>query len=149
MRSAIFLVLALTFSLFVSGCWMDGAGAVNSFDGDWKVLVTAPSTIPTSNPSGGVSVSCLQVAQPLHLTNGSGSVTVRQTCTVTTTTVNATTSVSTVTVRDEIVDFITSVSIAGSGATSAIVNGIPLSGQCISTNGCAAQSTTITLSISR
>ena len=142
-------IFVLIFFLFLSGCWMDGSGAVTSYDGDWTLLINAPSTIPASNPTGGVSVSCLQVGPKIHLAYGSGSATVRQTCTVTTTTINATTNASTVTVRDEITDFVTSVSIASGGVTNAIVNGNALTGQCISINGCAAQSATINLGLTR
>jgi hypothetical protein len=134
-KIALFLELAVA-SIFVSvlsGCFGDGGVAI--YDGTWTAGVadSAPITI------SGVAATCT-VSMPLPtitLANGIGSTSQTNIC-----------SASGVPATNFI--YLVSVAVDNStGVMNAIVNGSPLTGQCISSSGCSAQDTTLSLSLTR
>lgn len=137
MKSKIALFLELGLSLFIitllSGCFGDGGTA--NYDGNWTAGVadSAPVTI------SGVAATCV-VSMPLPtvtLANGIGSTSQINIC-----------SASGVAPTNYI--YLVSVAINNStGVMNAIVNGTALTGQCISSVGCSARATTLSLSLTR
>jgi hypothetical protein len=141
MKFRIKLFLELTISMFIvfllAGCFGDG-GSSNAYDGTWTAVFTDTSgTLPPA--ASGLTVTCvLPTTLPtVTLENGIGSTIQRNPCFNT-----AVTPLN--------IDYLISINIkASTGALSAIVNGVSLSGQCISTQGCAAQAGNGTLSLTR
>lgn len=140
MKSKIALFLELTVALLfvslLSGCFGDGGVAI--YDGTWTVGFVDSAFVPPT-PASGATVTC-SVQTPLPtvtLVNGVGSTTQTDTCTDTTT-------------GPQQFIYLISVAIENStGAVNAIVNGSPLTGQCISSIGCSAQAGTGSLSLTR
>jgi hypothetical protein len=120
----------------LSGCFGDG-GSSNAYDGTWTaVFVDSSVTLPPAAASGG-SVACtLPLTLPtITLVNGIGSTSQTDPC-----------------FNSVVSGLYYDISVAvtpSTGAVSAIVNGVPLSGQCISTHGCAANTATASLSLTR
>jgi len=137
MKSKIALFLELTISLFIitllSGCF--GDGGIANYDGTWTAGVADSVPITIS----GVAATCV-VSTPLPaitLTNGIGSTSQTNIC-------------SASGVAPTNVLYLVSVAIDNStGVVDAIVNGSPLTGQCISSSGCSAQDATLSLSLTR
>ena len=134
--SIVGVVVPVLASLFLAGCLTGGGGP--TYDGTWTVgYVDSSFTLPAA--ASGATVTCtVQTPLPtITLTNGTGSTSQTNTCTGT---VSGTQQ------------FIYLISVAVTTSTSivnAIVNGVPLTGQCISASGCAAQSGTKSLSLTR
>lgn len=127
-------VFALCTSMLLIGC---GGGSssrsqpsVNPFDGNW--IPTYSKLIITVNQT------CLQTYSALTLTNGTGSATYTRTCRDSTT--NA--------IVSQITESI-SVGINSGGIINAIVGNTSLSGTCISTTACLANSSMSSLSLVR
>ena len=144
MKSKLTLFLELAISLVVvfalSGCFGDG-GSSSAYDGTWTVgYVDSAFVAPAPATASGV-VSC-SVQNPLptiSLANGIGSTSQTDSCTGTAAPSGTT-------------DFIYLINVTvtpSTGAMRAVVNGGTLTGQCISTRGCAAQNGTASISLTR
>jgi hypothetical protein len=139
MKFRITLLPEMTLSLFVvlllSGCFGDG-GSGSAYDGTWTaVFADSGSGLPPA--ASGETVSChLPTPLPtITLVNGIGSTSQTDPCTGT-----------------GGVDAFYSISVAitpSTGAMKAIINGGTLSGQCISTQGCAVTGTMGGLTLTR
>lgn len=135
MRSKMVLLLELgvvaAIVAMLSGCF--GDGATPNYDGVWNAAVANSNPITIS----GVAATCLVTAIPtITLNDGIGSTTQTDNCS------NGTSSV--------LATYLISVAITTStGAVKAIVNGSTISGQCISSYGCAAQGSGFSLSLTR
>ena len=137
MRFTTTVFVALLVPALLAGCFGDGGGGRGTtYDGTWTVAYTDPADIPTPIIAG-QTVACSNPAVALTLVNGSGSATQTMTC-VFSTPSDTQTKV-----------YLISVAISDAGVTNAIVNGSPLTGTCISTVGCSAQSGSKALSITR
>ena len=144
--SIVGLIFPVLAALLLAGC-LTGGGGGPTYDGTWTVsyvdssftpptfLITSASGVSTTLPA---SCSVQNPLPTITLVNGTGS---------TTQTLNCTGSAA-----NQNQNFIYLISVAITTSTSvvnAIVNGVPLTGQCISAFGCAAQSGTKSLSLSR
>ena len=147
MKFRISLLLELTISLFIvlllAGCFGDG-GSSSAYDGTWQVGYVDTAFVPPAAVSGATVICAVSTPLPtLTLANGIGSTTQYNYCDQ----VLAGTPMPGYT---EVYIYLIHVAITPStGAVSAIVNGGTLSGQCISTHGCAARVGTATLSLTR
>jgi len=144
MKFKITLFLELAFSLFIvlllSGCFGDG-GSSSAYDGTWTAGFVDSAFEPPAPATASGVVSC-SVQNPLPtitLVNGIGSTTQTNPCTGTAAPSGTTNIVYLISVKVT----------ASTGAMSAIVNGGALTGQCISTHGCAANTGTASLSLTR
>jgi len=141
MKSKIKLFLESAIALFVvlllSGCFGDG-GSSNAYDGTWTAVFT-DSAVVLFFVASGQTVTCtlLNPLSAIMLVNGVGSTIQRDPCSGT-----AVTPLN--------IAYVISVKVtASTGAMDAIVEGVPMSGQCISTQGCAANTGTASLSLTR
>jgi hypothetical protein len=142
MKSKIMLFLesaiALSIVLLLSGCFGDG-GSSNAYDGTWTVVYVDSAFVAPAPAASGGTATCL-LPTPLAkitLVNGIGSTIQYNPC--------YNTEVTPLNIVYPISVTIT----ASTGAVSAIVDGAPLSGQCINTHGCAANTGTASLSLTR
>src|SRR5665647_1302554 len=126
-------IVALMTPLFLAGCGGDPGGH-NPSDGIWTISYnTGQANTPNT--------TCSIPDSSVTLVNGAGSTTLTETCLVSVIDVNGiVTSTTTVTTA-----LLTSVNITS--GIKAIVNGNTYSGQCVSQNGCSAQATSGTGSI--
>jgi len=146
MRFQMVLIAALIISLFLAGC---GGSGKSDYDGNWTASYTDPASVPVVNNGQSITqtVSCASPTATITLVNGSGSTKQTQTCVITTT--DTVTTPATTTTATQTTDFLISAAINGSTSVmNAVVNGAPLSGQCISTVGCSAQAATGTGALS-
>lgn len=144
MRSKMALLLELgvvaAIVAMLSGCF--GDGATPNYDGTWTV-VFADSAFTPPAPVSGATVSCgtLLPLPTVALANGVGSTTQTNRC-------NHIDGTGVIFTQDY--GYNISVAITTStGAVSAVVNGTPLTGHCISSVGCYAQAGTGSLNLSR
>ncbi len=140
--SIIGVVVPVLASLFLAGC-LTGGGGGPTYDGTWTVGYVDSGFTPTPAVTGATVTCTVQTPLPtITLTNGTGSTSQTNTCISTT----ATSGV----VGTQTLIYLISVAVTTStSAVNAIVNGAPLTGQCISALGCAAQSGTKSLSLTR
>jgi hypothetical protein len=134
--------IALSIVLLLSGCFGDG-GSSSAYDGTWNVSFVDSAFVPPTAASG-ATVSCTLKGYPvlptITLVNGIGSTIQTDTCTGT----------AAFPAGNLDIFYLISVNItASTGAVSAIVGGGTLSGQCISSHGCAAHNGTASLSLQR
>jgi len=134
------LIIPLFVALLLPGCIGGGGGP--TYDGTWTALYVGPSPPPAG---GGTTVAC-SVQNPLPtitLVNGTGSTSQLDTCR------SSTPASGVVDTRNYIYQISVAVT-TSTNVVNAIVNGTPLTGQCISAYGCAAQGgTTSSLSLTR
>jgi hypothetical protein len=141
MKSKITLFLESAIALFVvlllSGCFGDG-GSSNAYDGTWTAVFTNSAAVLPPAASGQTVTCTLPTPLPtITLVNGVGSTIQRDPC--------YNTAVSPIDIA-----YVISVKVtASTGAMDAIVEGVPISGQCISAHGCAANTATASLSLTR
>lgn len=141
MKSKITLFLQSAIALFVvlllSGCFGDG-GSSNAYDGTWTAVYTDSAAVLPPAASGQTVTCTLPTTLPtITLVNGVGSTIENDPC--------YGTAVSPI-----VISYLISVKVtASTGAMNAIVEGVPMSGQCISTHGCAAHTGTASLSLTR
>lgn len=125
--SIVELIVPVFIALILAGCFTGGGGP--TYDGLWNVAYTDSSVTPASG------VVCVESNPPATMTlvNGAGSTTQINYCTPG---------------PNQL--YLISVAVTTStGVVNAIVNGAPLTGQCISAVGCSAQSGTKLLSLTR
>lgn len=131
LTSIVELVIPTAITLLLVGCLAGGSGGGLTYDGTWTVLYA------DSGFSAGSGVVC--APSPLatvKLVNGAGSTIQTDNCIPATPVASYT--------------YVISVAISTStGVVNAIVNGVPLTGSCISSVGCSAQSGTKALSLTR
>lgn len=145
MRFKIALIVTLILPLLTS-CGAGSGGFTYPYDGAWTTNYNNPADWPADVANQ--TSACTFPTVTLNVVKGSGSVTQNLSCTITTTVTvgNVTTPVSS---ESWVIHYLISIAISEKGDTNAIVNGNPISGKCISTVGCAAQSTSSALSLTR
>jgi hypothetical protein len=139
MRSKLAMLLELgvvaAIAAMLSGCF--GDGATPSYDGVWTAAVADSNTVTIS----GVTATCTVPTIPtVTLTNGVGSFSQTDSCVYT---------VSSVSYTQPLIYLVSVAVTTSTGAVQAIVNGTTISGQCISSIGCAAQGSGYSLSLTR
>jgi len=147
MRYKITLVLALIFPLFLAGCFAGGGGGGNSvggtdYDGTWKATYVDPN-VKDPSPSTGETMYCSQPPVDIVIVNGIGTARQDRTCQAYTT--GTTTAVG----LPHITYYQIGVATLPGNIFNATVNGVALTGKCISPAGCSAPSATGGLSINR
>jgi hypothetical protein len=131
------VVLAVVSTL--SGCFGDG-GSSAAYDGTWTVSYTNSAFVPPTAGTG-ATVSCYVESPAATITLGGGTGSAVQT--------NYCLGTASPTGRTDFSYYISVAVIPSTGAVTAIVNGSTLTGQCVSTHGCAAQNGTASLSLTR
>lgn len=132
-------VVALVVST-LAGCFGDGAAP--NYDGNWTAVFSNSAFVPPA-PISGATVSCGTVLPlpTVTLTNGIGSTTQIDRCDH---------ILGTGVIASSVYGYSISVAInTTTGAVSAVVNGGPMTGTCISAVGCYARSGTASLNLSR
>lgn len=154
-------VSALIFLIFLAGCFGDGGSSTTAYNGTWQVSFTSTVAPIAVNATAGESLSCSAVPGTITTSNtnsstySAGSGTITQNCTITTTIPGYATSsgvvpTSVTSVATAPITYLVSVSInLGTNVMNAQINGVPLTGTCISTLGCSAQGGGMTLGITR
>lgn len=133
--------------ILLAGC--GGGDNTNAYDGTWQVVYPALSS--ASIISDTKTVICSNPAVPLNIHNSAGSGTLSATCTTTTFVISTDPVTGVVTKTpstpyDQVTFANFSITIEPSKTSgakdtlSAIVNGVPFTGQCISTIACSAVS---------
>lgn len=131
MRFPFVWILVLFASISLSACWLDApANQPSQYDGAWSVSYSPTVTAGTT---------CSGTASTVTLSFGNGSATQNLTCSTIT---NNTTLSQTAT-------YTISIAVSSQGGVNALVNGIPHTGNCISTLGCYASATQGNLSLLR
>jgi hypothetical protein len=121
------LIIPFFIAFLLAGCFGDGGGP--TYDGTWKVGYT------DSGFSAGSGVVCTVSNPPATITLANG--------------VGSTTQIDYCTPGPNYLHLISVAVTTSTGVVNAIVNGAALTGQCISAVGCAAQSGTKSLSLTR
>ncbi len=139
MRIKFLSLAAITVPLLLAGC---GGGHYSSpYDGTWQAVYPDDKTSITPT----IAVTCNTTPPSVVIENGSGSTTQTMTC------LNETFDALGAVISSYTIDYLYNISVAidGNGKFDAIVNGVPMTGVCISHVGCSAQSGTNTLSLTR
>jgi len=143
MRFNIILLAVFTSPVFLAGC--GGGSSSNPYDGTWQAVY--PPLSSPSSVSDTQIVSCSNPPTPFTITDAKGSVTITATCE--TYQIDKSTSPPTSTLIDTATTYANaSVSIVPSQVfgdkdiLNATVDGVPFTGECISTIACGAASTT-------
>lgn len=141
MRLKTALLAIFTAPLLLTGC--GGGHYSNPYDGSWSAVFPSEDK---SSISATEVIQCGNPPAPLTIKDGAGTTT--QTMTCITDILDAAGAITSSYTNNYYYDI--SVAIDGKGVINAIVNGAPLTGQCISNIGCSAVSTTgKTLSVTR
>lgn len=131
------LIVPVLIALLLAGCFTGGGGGP-TYDGTWTAAyVDSSFTLPAA--ASGATVTCsVQTPLPtITLVNGAGSTKQTNTC------------IGTISGTQQFIYLISVAVTTSTSVVNAIVNGAPLTGQCISAVGCAAQSGTKSLSLTR
>ena len=140
------LVLALITLLSLVGCLASGGGASSGggtdYDGTWKATF-GDSSVTDPAPATGETMYCSQPPVDIVIVNGMGTTTQNRTCQA------YTTGTATAVGLPHIVYYQIGVSIIPGDVFKATVNGVALTGKCISAVGCSAPSANGGLSINR
>jgi hypothetical protein len=135
--SIVGLIVPVLAALLLAGC-LTGGGGGPTYDGTWTVGYVDSSFTPPAAASGATVICTVQNPLPtVTLVNGTGSTSQTNTC------------VGTVSGPQSFIYLISVAITTSTSVVNAIVNGVPLTGQCISAYGCAAQSGTKSLSLTR
>lgn len=146
MQFKITLIAALILSIYLTACNVGSGGFTYPYDGTWTASYNNAADFPAEG--AGEKVVCTKPEVTLTILKGIGSTKQTLSCIVTTT-VTVIGGADKVTAVTKYLDYFISVSIGETGITNVIVNGFPLDGKCISTVGCAAQSSSTALSLTR
>lgn len=123
--------------VFLAGC----GGGGSQYDGPWTAVYTDSALVLPVAASGATVACTTQNPIPtITIYNGSGSVVQNDPCT------------GTAANPGGVLNLTYNISVAinvATGAVQAVVNGSTLTGQCISSQGCAAQSGSGSLSLTR
>jgi hypothetical protein len=142
------LISFLIIPLLLAACGAGSGGYTYPYDGAWTTYFINPADCPVAGTNE--TVVCDMPAVTLNIVQGAGSTTQVLTYVITKTTTNPTTGVTTpVSSVTQSLLYLISIAISELGDTNAIVNGSPLTGKCVSTVGCAAQTTGASLSLTR
>ena len=130
--------------LVLSGCGGGGGGGSSSpYDGTWQAVYSSLST--SSSITDTKTILCNNPPAPFTIDNLKGTVTISATCTTTIIDTSVTPNVST-TYPPQTTYAIAGITIEakdnanGNDVMHAQVNGMPFTGECISTNSCNAVS---------
>ena len=148
MNSNTVLLAAFAVLLFLAGC--GGGNNTNPYDGTWSAVYPPLSSASTITDTK--TVVCSDPPASLIIKDLSGTATITATCTTTTYTISTDPTTGVVTKTADVPSY-TETKYANTSITiernpilgekdvmKAIVNGVPHTGQCISTRACAAQS---------
>jgi hypothetical protein len=134
------LIIPFSLALFLAGCF--GGGGGSTYDGTWTVGYVTSAPILNTGTASITGVCSVQNPLPtITLVNGTGSTSQTNSCTFT--------PASGVAITQPYIYLISVAINSSTNVVNAIVNGVPLTGQCISAYGCAAQAGTSTLSLTR
>jgi hypothetical protein len=141
MRFNVLLLAVFTSPLFLGGC--GGGSSTNPYDGTWQAVY--PPLSSASSITETKIVNCSNPPAPFTITDAKGSVTITATCT--TTLIDPTTNTSTtyppeVTYANASVSIVPSQVFGDKDILNATVDGVPFTGECISTVACGATSAT-------